>query len=81
MLVSKAAMTNERSDANITVILHDNVAVGRPNINIPASELMTARRKINANMLASKAAITSRKSDKNKTPKKANASKAASNLY
>lgn len=80
MPVSKTATTNRRSDANKTVILNDNIATKKPNINILASKTTIAGKKTDANIQASKAAMGSKKSDTNKTLKKTNANKAANDL-
>lgn len=45
------------------------------------NEAITAKKKIDANMLASKAVIIYKKLDTNKAPKKINISKVASDLY
>lgn len=69
MLVSQVAMTSKRSNSNIIVILHNNVAARKPNINILASKATTAKKRTEANILANKIATASIKSDTNKTAK------------
>lgn len=61
--------------------MHNNIAVRRLNINIPANKAITAKKKTNTYMLASRTAITSRKSDTSKSLKKIDTNKTDSNLY
>lgn len=81
MSVSKATTISGRLDAILMVILHDNIAAKRPNINMSANEVTIAQRKTNANISARKAVTASRKSDTKKATKRTDASKTARDSY
>lgn len=81
MPASKAVTTSKKSDVNITLILHNNIATRRKNINIPTSEMTIIKRKTDVNILINKVAMASKKLNINKKLKKIYASKVANDLY
>lgn len=81
MPINQAAIINWRLDTKVMVILYDNVTAKRQNINIPANKMITGKKKIDANIPATKIAIASKQSNTIKVSQRTNASKATSDSY